>query len=80
MQLGHMLSMTFTYTGAYPEFTIRVNFLAVAREAHAKNLATVPTFRPRPLINDHRFYQMMATICLILDDFSRKSTRGGDLG
>ena len=43
-------------TEAYPGFTIG-GFLTVAREAHAKNLATTPTFRPRPLINDRRFYQ-----------------------
>ena len=43
-------------TGAYPGVPIG-GFLAVAREARAKNLATTPTFRPRPLINDRVFIE-----------------------
>ena len=42
------------HTGVYPGFTIG-GFLAVARVARAKNLATTPTFRPHPLINDRLF-------------------------
>ena len=41
------------YAGAYPGFTIG-GFLAVARKARTKSLATTPIFRPRPLINDRR--------------------------
>ena len=37
--------------------TYNGGFLAVARKARAKNLATMPTFRLCPLINDRRFYQ-----------------------
>ena len=57
--------------GVYPGFTIG-GFLVVARVARAKNLATTPTFRPRPLIND-RLLSKMAIVCLILDDFSRET-------
>ena len=38
----------------------RGGFLAVVRKAHAKKLMTMPTFRPRPLINDRHFQQEFA--------------------
>ena len=38
----------------------RGGFLAVAREARAKNLTTTPTFRPRALINDRHFQREFA--------------------